>query len=255
MGFCLYVGLESPEERKSSRELLLGFGLVSCVTCLIVFVSFFITFHKNRDSFSNNLSSMIAFLTLSDFCLSLITMSESSEYFCTTERLCSFRKITSQFFTLCSYTWTASVCYSSYYTVSKFYHPWDTSTSSTNNNVSIRNQMLRFHLFSWGLPFLITAGTSLIEYFLSHQSMCATRFYSSPSMEQTAASETSQLFFWTLFACFFIPIYFVQGFLIYVYQYISRAISRFPVMSDAITRLKRSFECALYSLSSFFVIF
>jgi len=139
--------------------LFIAFGALSMSACLYVIVGFLML--KNRPNFLST-SSMILYLALSDFFLSIDYVLDGvspifQESFCRKD-LCLIKATFSQFFSLTSFSWNASLSHSSYNIVKPLFRTWG---GAPTRGVSTVYSMWFYHLFSWGISLLLTATTFL----------------------------------------------------------------------------------------------
>eukprot|EP01041_Mallomonas_annulata_P006730 gene6729-13628_t len=199
-------------------------GGVSILACLYVCFSFY--FSKQRPPLLDP-SAMIFFLAISDFFISVDFVVEGMsslfvKQYCSRE-LCFLRAAGSQFFSLSSFLWTASMSHSSYLAVKNLFQQWNQSRTQA---IPAWKLMIGYHIFCWGISALAVA--------LSLASGPDIGSISSKSCWVVNDNIPAKVMLYLL------PMILVEGYNIFVFQFIGRTLQRLP--TDGADRLFRRFR-------------
>ena len=127
-------------EVRPFRYTLLALGIASVLACLLV-VWGFIRMERKPDPLDP--ACIMLFLSISDLMLAVVAVLDGSNVACSSNQLCLFKAIISQYFGFASFLWTASMSHSSYITVSQLFLPQTADHSKL---------MKIYHGICWGVP-------------------------------------------------------------------------------------------------------
>jgi hypothetical protein len=228
-------------------------GIISSLACIYIFIyKIYIKFKDRNNLLSNDQqsndksSSMILFLTISDFLLALLMITEGmipliNKQSHLPEDDCVINSSLLTFFCTSSFLWTAAMSHSSYTSVSQLFNNWANPTDNLNSSVAarrkrnsihvnVKNQqigiMLKYHLLCWGVPLVLM----LIQLFTSI----------SPDEESYSCNIVmTNLPSWFALCIYIIPLFITEMYNISVFRFLAKTLRQIPLGNDLLNKFTR----------------
>lgn len=209
------------------RYTLLSLASTSILGCLAVFWGF-VRMERKPDPLDP--SSILLFLSLSDIMLAIVAVLDGANVACTSNQLCLFKAIVSQFFGFSSFLWTAAMSHSSYVTVSQLFLP------QTADHTKL---MKVYHGICWGVPGF-TAILMLLTSTVAPTGYLCSLHTSTFRLNTTGTRVTMDDVQLAMhIVVFFVPLLLVELFNLYVFRFLAKTLRNLPRSNELLIRFTR----------------